>query len=209
MNYQHVQINKLMPVWQPDIGYLMAKAHIPMRPNLWELTAEAVATACPSAVFGELSTVDAIDVLHLPKRALPQDEQNFVFPFCATGGACLVDLYDKYKNNLLHTIIVDSVAAAALDWITKQTTTYIKKQNNLSGICIISPGACHDYPLARQTKLFAFLNGGPEEIGINLSPEMMMLPVKSLSGVIIPTPQDGEVCLFCEKKDCSQKQPCH
>jgi len=71
-----------------------------------------------------------------------------------------------------------------------------------------SPGYC-DWPLAEQTKLFHLLPDEP--VGVNLSRDCLMLPRKSISGIIgigssESVAECGNACADCPRTDCPHRR---
>ena len=68
------------------------------------------------------------------------------------------------------------------------------------------PGYC-GWPVAEQQKLFSLLP--PGFCGIRLSPSALMVPLKSVSGLIGLGPsaeRSGYVCSLCERTDCFRRR---
>ena len=68
----------------------------------------------------------------------------------------------------------------------------------------LNPGSLKEWPLAAQQDLFALL--GREEIssrlGVTLTPSMLMLPSKSVSGIWFESTVSYENCMYCPRTDC-------
>jgi hypothetical protein len=100
--------------------------------------------------------------------------------------------------------VLDAVASLAADqagrvaeeWVESQTAN--QKEGALFRALLYSPGYC-GWHISGQEKLFARLR--PEKIGISLNPSFLMMPLKSISGVLVAGPasihQFSAVYPFC------------
>lgn len=90
----------------------------------------------------------------------------------------------KQQDNIVKSFVADAIgsvmAEAVVSWLMKELTT-IAEAENLHISNNYSPGYC-DWPLAEQKKLFQLF---PEGITrIRLTDSCLMLPIKSVSGVV-------------------------
>jgi hypothetical protein len=113
------------------------------------------------------------------------------------------------QGDYLKGFIVDAygseIVELAADWMAERIQQEIAarqwKMTNRFG-----PGYC-GWPVAEQQKLFSLLPSG--FCGIRLSPSALMMPLKSVSGVIGLGPsaeKTGYVCSFCERTSCFRRR---
>jgi hypothetical protein len=67
---------------------------------------------------------------------------------------------------------------------------------------LMSPGSLHDWPIHEQRPLFDLIGNVTEEIGVELTASMLMVPVKSLSAFVFPTETSFESCQLCPRELC-------
>ena len=120
------------------------------------------------------------------------------------------------SNDLALACMLDSVASTAADNMVKTTERRLCKALSASGksnattkVLAYSPGYC-GWHMSGQRKLFDFLR--PEQIGISLGDSFLMVPLKSVSGVMIAGNKDIHVfdnsypfCSRCETHDCRER----
>jgi hypothetical protein len=112
-------------------------------------------------------------------------------------------------GDMMKAYIIDAVASEvveqASEWLEKRVEEHVlprgwKITNRYS------PGYC-DWPVSEQHKLFSFL---PDRFcGVSLTSSALMMPIKSLSGVIGlgPDVQRGAYqCKICDLKDCYRRR---
>jgi cobalamin-dependent methionine synthase-like protein len=131
--------------------------------------------------------------------------------FTATAGpafdAWIRSHFDR--NDLVTGFLIDSlgseVAEAAVDWVETRIQETAKEQG-LGFTNRYSPGYC-GWSVAEQQQLFRFL---PDRFcGISLTPTSLMMPRKSVSGVIGLGPgvaRRDYTCRVCDSRDCYRRR---
>lgn len=113
------------------------------------------------------------------------------------------------EGDMLRGFVVDTIASTAVgltcDWLEKRIEEHVRPR----GWTITnrySPGYC-DWSVADQHKLFSLLPAG--FCGITLTPSALMVPIKSLSGILgagVGVARGAYQCSICDMKDCFQRQ---
>ncbi|MFQ5591635.1 MAG: vitamin B12 dependent-methionine synthase activation domain-containing protein [Phycisphaerae bacterium] len=120
------------------------------------------------------------------------------------------------ENDYALGCMLDSVASVSADVLAGAAESTFRSMlsstNRLPPGCVVlrySPGYC-GWDISGQRKLFERLR--PERIGISLSPECLMKPLKSVSGVIIAAqPEihdfspDYSFCTECLTRGCRER----
>lgn len=70
----------------------------------------------------------------------------------------------------------------------------------------MSPGSLGDFPLTEQQKLFPLLGEGPKAIGVELTPQCLMLPQKSASAIYFESDEEYENCMLCLREGCFKRR---
>jgi len=69
-------------------------------------------------------------------------------------------------------------------------------------------GDVDTWPIEQQTELFALL-GGTDEVrkhsGVELTDSFLMIPNKSMSGILFPTETDFRSCQVCHRAACPSR----
>jgi hypothetical protein len=119
-------------------------------------------------------------------------------------------------KNLAKGYMLDTVASYCTDKASEAAQTIFQDQlvskyqiSESSRVLLYSPGYC-GWHVSGQKKLFAYLE--PEEIGIHLNESFLMVPLKSISGVLVSG--DTEIhqfvnnypfCATCQTHNCRQR----
>lgn len=151
-------------------------------------------------------------ILHTGKiitRCL-HDAEKYVI-FVATAGREFEALQRKYrrKRDIVREFFVDVIGSEIAEAIGRILTRDLAEEQNCRGYNIsnsYSPGYC-GWPVTNQRVLFSLLPKKP--CGITLTDSSLMIPIKSISGIIaLGTNVKKEVygCGICGKKNCYKKK---
>jgi len=73
----------------------------------------------------------------------------------------------------------------------------------------MSPGSLADWPMEQQRQLFALLGDVRGRIGVELTESCLMIPIKSISGLLFPTEIRFESCQLCPREGCPGRRAEH
>ena len=130
--------------------------------------------------------------------------------FVSTAGPLLEQWSHQLMadGDMMKGYLVDSIgseiADRASEWLEKRVAEHVAPRR-WAMTNRYSPGYC-DWPVTDQQKLFSFLP--PRFCGISLTPSSLMIPIKSLSGIIGlgPDVERGAFqCSICDLKDCFRR----
>ena len=130
--------------------------------------------------------------------------------FVATAGSSITNWYNDYseKGDIFSQFIADAIASHIVEKTAELVETEIAREAKASGYSITnrySPGYC-DWTVAEQQILFSLL---PENFcGISLTESSLMLPIKSVSGIIGigESVQKTEYqCAICTMENCFRR----
>ncbi len=179
----------------------------------------------PIGVYAEISEEDFEEVYdgegenEIPSpvaEIFPRAKQMALFALTVGGDLSnkIVELFDKHDYALGS--MLDSVASEATENAGLYLASYYLDEVSGDGdvsiddvIMRYSPGYC-GWHISGQGKLFEYLN--PEEIGIELNDSYLMIPLKSISGVMIIGPREihnfemaYRFCDSCKGKGCRER----
>jgi hypothetical protein len=108
---------------------------------------------------------------------------------------------------ILQATVLDAIGSDAVEKVADFAQDRIKEVAKAQGLVIsrrFSPGYC-DWNIGQQRMLFYALTG--DTVGIRLTGECLMIPQKSISGIIGIGPSKADVedynpCRTCRKKNC-------
>lgn len=144
-----------------------------------------------------------IDGTEFTSRVLRKnlDAVERVFPFVVTIGGALPQKTDTL-GDLMHKYYLDALGNLALEAARKRLEAHLKRSFALTGISYMSPGSLADWPLEAQRPLFSLFGSPNLPIGVQLRSSMLMVPVKSISGIYFPTEIPFYSCQLCPREPC-------
>ena len=128
-----------------------------------------------------------------------------VILYIVTCGQELNDWAKENEGDMLEnywlSMIQEETLRQAIDTILKEIDN-----NYLPGLSSrMNPGSLIDWSITEQRKLFKLLGNPKKEIGVKLTESSLMLPQKSVSGMVYPTETNFENCQVCPRKKCPSR----
>jgi len=196
-----------------DVAPLMRRLHIRegshYAHDFESFARDAQHVAKPKALYkaayiedrGDVSVV--IDGVTLTSRVLRVnlDAVHRVFPYVATCGVELEE-WSRSTNDLLHSYWLDGIKEAALRAAMRALNQRLRERYGLGRMSSMAPGSLGDWPLREQQPLFTILGDTETAIGVRLSKSCLMIPTKSVSGIVFPTETSFESCQLCPRERC-------
>jgi hypothetical protein len=168
----------------------------------------------PKAVFDMLPILDADDRIVKTPAGLIQSPMlsaivrrcrqnaNLVFMAATIGDA--LEKLGRAAADILESWLYDMVGSELVDLVADAVENDFKAEE--PNCCLefsmrSSPGYC-DWSVEGQKIIFTALD--PSRIGVTLTPYMLMIPRKTLSGVLVAAEEVPVkfACALCAKKDC-------
>jgi Vitamin B12 dependent methionine synthase, activation domain len=174
-----------------------------------ELVREAESLLKPEAAF-KVAYIEKLDEdivkiegVSFSSRVLRRnlDAVERVFPFVITVG---IDLERRAGEcgDPLRQYYLESLADMALGKVAQNLESHLKSQHGLSQLSSMSPGSLEDWPITEQKLLFSLFEDAAKPLGVRLTEHMLMVPRKSVSGIMFPTEASFQSCQLCPRKDC-------
>ncbi|MDZ4158319.1 MAG: hypothetical protein U1B80_00890 [Anaerolineaceae bacterium] len=189
------------------------KTGSPSERELQHLAQEAVAVAKPKAGY-RVSTVDArgedhviVDRVQLTSRVLRANLQpgQSVFPYLATCGLEL-EAWSNAFSDILHRYWAETIKEMALDTAYAALTSHLLQHHHPGKTAGLSPGSIEDWQLTQQEALFNIFGSQTDALGVQLTPSMLMLPTKTVSGIRFPSDAGFESCQLCPRQACPRRR---
>jgi hypothetical protein len=127
------------------------------------------------------------------------------YPYLITVGGEL-ETAAAATGDLLRQFQLETVADLALGAILDRFEASLKARFGISGTSRMSPGSLEDWPIVQQRPLFDLLGDTESLIGVRLTDSFLMLPRKSISGVVFPTEKSFIQCSLCPRENCQGRQ---
>lgn len=201
-----------------DMPALMRALHIsersPMRDDLQALIAQALPLARPKVLYG-LALIEVrdgdnlvIDGAHFTSRVLSVNlsQAHRVFPYLATCGLELEAWSETLDEDILLRYWADNIKEAVLYSVMNDFFAYLDQTYQPGPLSAMNPGSLPDWPMEAQPALFGLLGDPQQAIGVRLTDSMLMIPAKSVSGILFPTQGGFASCQLCPRELCPNRR---
>lgn len=201
-----------------DLHALLSELRVPHDGEdakaIHELADNAAALAKPKAVY-KVSYVQRrdsdnihIDGVVFGSRVLSANLRKVqrVFPYVATCGTEL-DQIDIPSADFTRKYWLDSIKGMALHTAMEYMRDYLRRKYFLEKTATMSPGAAEveTWPIEQQKQLFSLFGSVQDLIGVRLTDSLLMIPNKSVSGILFPTEISFKSCQVCRRKNCPSR----
>ena len=130
---------------------------------------------------------------------------NRVFPFAATCGMELYewakgidDFFIQYWADHIMEVVLRNAIAALYDTV--------KSQFGITKLASMNPGSLDGWAIEHQVPLFNLLENKQRDIGIELTESYLMVPQKSVSGILFKSKSGYSNCKLCEMVNCPSRK---
>jgi hypothetical protein len=181
--------------------------------SLKDLVALAQALIRPRAVFevayvgrkGERSVEVAGVTFDGPILRKNLEATNKVFPYIVTVGP-EIEAAAGAQGDLLKQYYLEEMANIALEQAASWLSGQLDERYGVGPLSNLSPGSLEDWPITEQTKLFSIFGDTERLIGVRLTDSLLMVPRKSISGILFPSEEGFVACQLCERENCQGRK---
>ena len=124
-----------------------------------------------------------------------------LYPYIATSGKELYDWSTQFKKET-DKYWAHVIQSVALKVAVEALKNDLLRNINFPKIANMSPGRIEDWPIEEQSKLFDIFGKAYRKIGVVLTEDNLMIPTKSVSGVMFPTEVNFDSCKLCTRENC-------
>jgi hypothetical protein len=124
-----------------------------------------------------------------------------VFAYVLTCGTELQAWSDSLGDPL-ERFWAEAINQAALQAAQVRFEAHMEGAYGLDRKARMNPGSLPDWPLPQQEPLFRLLGDVEGSIGVRLSGSFVMMPTKSVSGILFPTESGYVNCQLCPRETC-------
>ena len=174
-----------------------------------ELIRMALPVARPKGLY-RVSCIDArdrdgveIDGVRFTSRVLSKSFSNIdtVFPYIITCGRELDELPVSPKDHLRY-YCLDIIKMNVLFQAEKYFIDFLTEKYGQKEATHLHPGEFADWPIEQQQPLFSLFDNTEEAIGVKLSANKTIQPIKSGSGILFSNDSSFESCQLCMQAKC-------
>lgn len=205
------------PALQLDEAQVVEKLHVRAgsrnAAEARRLAGEAVIVARPKMLYkvafveSQTETETVIDGFTFASRILRVNLENIhrVFAFVSTAGS-EIERWVQRQEDPVQQYWADALSEMVLG---AATTEFLRRLESFYGVETLSamhPGSLADWPLTQQRVLFSLLGDVEAAIGVELTSSLLMLPKKSISGILFPAAESFASCQLCPREICPNRR---
>lgn len=182
-----------------------------------ELLHAALPAARPKAMYKVCYIDDCaedsveLEGIRFNSRVLSQNlsEVERVFPYIVTCGIEL-DALEISQNDLLAGYVLDGLKELCLRAAIAHLKNHLAAEYGLTveDLSTMNPGSGNKdvWPISQQRPLFQLLGDVADSIGVHLTDSFLMIPNKTVSGILFPTEIPFVSCQLCTREDCPRRR---
>lgn len=130
---------------------------------------------------------------------------NRVFPFVATCGRELYDWAHKIDDIFIQ-YWADHIMEVTLRNAIAHLYDTVRIGYGVSKIASMNPGSLDGWPIEQQVELFNLLDNKNKDLGVELTESYLMVPQKSVSGILFKSKSGYTNCKLCEMVNCPSRR---
>lgn len=127
------------------------------------------------------------------------------FPYVVTLGPRVEEEVSRTAD-LLEQYCLHEVANLALARARDALRARVGEAFALPKLYSLAPGSLPEWPITEQRALFGLLGDVEGQLGVRLTETFLMIPRKSLSGLIFPSERPFVSCRLCDTRHCPGRQ---
>ena len=194
---------------------ILLEAYPELEHEVRDLLAQSAAVARPKAIYRIVRVGDHdgaavwIGEQRFESEALRENLEDIddVIAYVATCGVEL-DAIDLSSYDPISEYWISVIKEHALRAVTSTLYETIERRHGRIGLSQMNPGSANVdvWPIAQQSQLFALFEDGAAGIGVRLTESHLMIPDKSVSGVLFESASGYVNCQACDREYCPDRR---
>lgn len=184
--------------------------------EILDMIAEAEQVADPKVLMGvceiqagEIIKVGGVEIASdLVKEKL--SPLHRCFPYIASCSTELNEWAKQYDGDPIAEYWADEIKQIYLQKIMKEIKPYLQETYHITGHApALNPGSIAAWPIAGQQELFAVMGGREfveQQVGVVYTDSFLMVPNKSVSGIVFESEVFYENCQHCPIEGCPNRR---
>ncbi len=119
-----------------------------------------------------------------------------------------VDRWSHQESDYFVALWLDMLKEMILGCARKQCYQALSAKYGIDSFSTMSPGSGNldVWPIGDQRNLFSLLGNVHEKIGVQLTENCLMVPIKSVSGLMFPSSSQFITCSLCSREHCPNRR---
>lgn len=201
-----------------ELDTVLSQLHISQDDEFCEtvqnMLLEATKIAKPKAVYlvfddfikQDIVKINNIEIIHPFVHKMISSSSKIAIYVASCGTE--IDKWAKQFSDPLEAYTADLIKQSCLNLVYELLFETLKKEyfGQNKNISTLQPGSLVEWPIDGQKSVFDILGGLTDEIGVFLTKSCLMLPNKSLSGILFESVESFENCQLCSKANCENRR---
>lgn len=196
-----------------DAESVTGRLRLADRELVGRLIYSALSVASPAAAYRsayvdeKLNDGVVVDGTVFTSRVLRRNLEGIgrVFPFVLTIGRAMDEIIEK-SGKMLEKYLLGEIGNMILDEARSRLEMHLMSAFVLEKISCMVPGSLEDWPIEEQELLFSLLPEVGAALGVELTGNFLMLPLKSISGIYFPSEATFFSCQLCPRERCEGRK---
>ena len=172
---------------------------------------EAMGIAKPAAIYAPFEPEVEENAICINGVRLEEDfvykmlsECKLVVPYVASCGPEIDEWSKSFESNMFEQFVADAIKEMCRVVIKDKLFSEVQEKyfDDDKSISSLNPGSLNMWPITGQKPLFSMLGDVKGDIGVVLKDSMLMIPTKTVSGIIFQTNEEFHNCQLCPRVDC-------
>ncbi len=148
-----------------------------------------------------------IDGVRFTSRVLASNLSsiNTVIPYVTTAGRELEET-GITPADFMRYYLLDMIKMRMMFHGLAYFMDYLKQHYGFEQATHLHPGEFADWPISEQTQLFALFDDPEAAIGVKLTPNLTLDPIKSGTGILFSNGMSFESCQLCLQPHCAGRR---
>lgn len=173
----------------------------------WEIVHElacpkVIVCDCPCEVKGDVVEIQG-HLFSSPTLLKELTGIHRVFPYVVTCGT-EIDDWSHEEEDPIVALWLDMIKGLVLEETRELFSTRMKERYGIKSFSSMAPGSGNldTWPIEQQRPLFDLIADVKTDAGVTLTDKYLMLPTKSVSGILYPGEVDHITCQLCKRTNC-------
>jgi hypothetical protein len=133
------------------------------------------------------------------------DGAHRCFPFVCTSGREAA-AWAESQDGFMRRFWADALNQAVLHAAALALQNHLRDRYQLGSVSVMNPGSLADWPLREQLPLFSLLGDVRAAVGVELTKSLLMVPTKTVSGILFPSEETFASCQLCPRELCPNRR---
>jgi len=156
-------------------------------------------------INGNVVRIDGFDFVSKVLASVFNDVDRIFAHVCTCGTE--VDDWSRTESDYISSLWLEFIKGMFLGEAAVYFSDHLKSTYGFEHLSKVSPGSgnLENWPISQQAQLFGLLDNVKEKIGVTLTDSFLMIPIKSMSGLLFTSAKAYSDCSLCNQENCPSR----